>query len=150
VAGDGVVLSAEDDEDTAAVRPDVDSDPVRRLTFSLLEHLADIPVDDTSWKAGIKRFIARLCCVGFTLLIAEVVPNIQSLINVLGSFTMVIMVAMMPCVYYIRIQQFVLGSVKTYIKLHKIEFVIICIVLIWCIPMIVIGSIGAIEDFGES
>ncbi|KAF4664878.1 hypothetical protein FOL47_004891 [Perkinsus chesapeaki] len=117
---------------------------------SSVEYWCHIDVDDVSLKTKVKRFIARLCCVGFTLLIAEVVPNIQSLINVLGSFTMVFMVAMMPCIYYIRIQQFVLGSVKKYIKLHKIEFIAICIVLIWCIPMIVIGSWGAIEDFGES
>ncbi|EEQ99930.1 hypothetical protein Pmar_PMAR015990 [Perkinsus marinus ATCC 50983] len=63
---------------------------------------------------------------------------------------MVIMVAMMPCIFYVRVQQFVLGSVKKYVRKHVIETIVICIVLIWCIPMIVIGSIGAIEDFGES
>ncbi|EEQ98906.1 vacuolar amino acid transporter, putative [Perkinsus marinus ATCC 50983] len=117
---------------------------------SSLEYWCHIKVEDTTWKATIKRFIARLCCIAFTLLIAEVVPNIQSLINVLGSFTMVIMVAMMPCIFYVRVQQFVLGSVKKYVRKHVIETIVICIVLIWCIPMIVIGSIGAIEDFGES
>lgn len=84
---------------------------------SSLEYWCHIKVEDTTWKATIKRFIARLCCIAFTLLIAEVVPNIQSLINVLGSFTMVIMVAMMPCIFYVRVQQFVLGKSHIFLLL---------------------------------
>lgn len=77
---------------------------------SSLEYVLNIDVDDNSRRAGIKRFLARLACILFTTIIAVSVPNISSLLDILGSFTMVFMVAMMPCIYYMRIQQIVLGD----------------------------------------
>ncbi|EER09087.1 vacuolar amino acid transporter, putative [Perkinsus marinus ATCC 50983] len=115
---------------------------------SSLEYVLNIDVDDNSRRAGIKRFLARLACILFTTIIAVSVPNISSLLDILGSFTMVFMVAMMPCIYYMRIQQIVLGSLRAYVKAHKAETVFILVVLTWCVPMIAVGSYGAIKNFG--
>ncbi|EEQ98908.1 10 transmembrane domain, possible aa transporter, putative [Perkinsus marinus ATCC 50983] len=115
---------------------------------SSAEYVFHIPVDDNSRPAALRRFLVRLGCIVFTAIIAVSVPNLSSLLDLVGSVTMVFMVAMMPCIYYVRVRQMNEGSLGVYVRKHKLESFIIVVVLIWCIPMIIIGTYGAVQHFG--
>ncbi|KAF4688387.1 hypothetical protein FOZ60_002854 [Perkinsus olseni] len=115
---------------------------------SSVEYVCRTRVDDDSRSALFRRFLARVGCIIFTAIIAVAVPNLSSLLDLVGSITMVFMVAMMPCIYYVRVQQMNTGSFLVYVKSHKMESLIIAIILVWCIPMIVLGTYGAVQRFG--
>ncbi|KAF4664883.1 hypothetical protein FOL47_004897 [Perkinsus chesapeaki] len=111
------------------------------------EYALKIDVDDNSWSALFKRFAARVGIILCTVIIAVLVPNLSSLLDLLGSFTMVLMVAVMPCTYYYRVQQLRYGSLRKYVLANRLEFGLILVVLTWCLPMIIVGSYGAIVNF---
>lgn len=82
---------------------------------SSAEYVFHISVDDNSRPAALRRFLVRLGCIVFTAIIAVSVPNLSSLLDLVGSVTMVFMVAMMPCIYYVRVRQMNEGELLSWL-----------------------------------